>query len=86
MNVSSPWAGLGQRAGSSTPEQAPSYYRGRVSRTECMRQALRTRGPLPASELVTHAELKETALVGALLKNDIRKGLVSFDGEFYAIK
>jgi hypothetical protein len=86
MTATNPWAGLGQRARRPSEVPAPMPTHGApLHRTERMRQALRVHGNLTAAELAAHAQLTDTALVGALLKNDLHKHRVCFDGRRYSL-
>jgi len=54
-----------------------------VSKTDRLRNYLRTQGAANAFTLADEADVPQTALVGALLKGDIAKGRVIFRGDKY---
>lgn len=56
-----------------------------VSRTEQIRRLLAAQGPLTGANIATQLEFERTELVGALLKNDIRKGRVEHVGGRYRL-
>ena len=54
-----------------------------LTRTEQLRQLLRQRGPMTAQQLAEAVDLPRNTLVGALLKGDLHRGSVMFEGGRY---
>lgn len=85
-----PWAGIGRRAYNrvsdsynTEPKPAREPRIKGESKAQTLRHLLQTHGRLTARQLATMADLEASALVGALLKNDVGLGRVKFDGVAY---
>ncbi len=89
MNAT-PFTGLGRRRYDRASDGYNAFelplvprFRGQ-SKTEKLREALRSNARLTALQLATLADLDNSGLVGALLKHDIALGRVKFeDGGYY---
>lgn len=55
-----------------------------MSKTDRMRHYLRTEGPANCHTLAMEGEVASTSLVFSLLKGDVAKGRVHFDGQRYS--
>jgi hypothetical protein len=87
-----PWSGLGRRAYNRDSDEPPErqatrgckgHTSGQRSKAQTLRDLIRKNGRLNARQLAKMAELEATALVGALLKNDVAIGRIKFDGVAY---
>jgi hypothetical protein len=65
------------------PRKPKAHGPGEASKTERLRAYLRDVGPATAVVLALEADLASTALVGALLKQDIQRGAVEFRASRY---